>query len=236
VALYGVAYQIAAFLFALPMLLANALLPDFMRSDVERRRFLGRRAMDVMLTVALPLPIFGAIFARPFVVWVGGSAFSAAGPLLAILTVAGAIALVNGFLYQMAIFAGAERGLWRATLVTTVCNLAGNALAVTLWGAMGAASVMVFTEALGLVIYGRIYRTRMPIPLGRRYPLSAVGASAGMLAIWAGLHEGLRLAPGVGFAMLPRALALLAAYALLLATITLLVRLVVHGRPTATGQ
>jgi O-antigen/teichoic acid export membrane protein len=230
VALYGVAFQIATFLFAMPALLSNALLPDFMRADPERRNFLARRALDVILTVALPLPIFGAIFARPFVVWLAGDRFSAAGPLLAILMAAGAIALMNGYLFQMAVFAGAEKGLWRAIAIATVGNLAANAVAVTLFGAIGAAYVMIFSEALGFVIYWRIYRARMPNPLGRRYPLSVVAASAALLAIWWGLHRGLGLEPGAGFAMLPRALLLAAAYALALRSISLVVRLAVHGR------
>jgi O-antigen/teichoic acid export membrane protein len=234
VALYGVAYQIAVFIFAMPALLSNALLPDFMSADTERRNFLARRALDVILTVAVPLPIFGAVFARPFVVWLAGTAFGAAGPLLAILMGAGAIALVNGYLFQMAIFAGAESGLWRAIGVATVGNLAANAVAVSLWGALGAATVMIFSEVLGLVIYWRIYRARMPSPLGRRHPLSVVGASGALLAIWWSLHAGLGLEPGTGFAMLPRALLLMAAYALLLRSITLVVRMVVDRKRKAT--
>ena len=122
VALYGVAYQIANFLFAMPALLSNALLPEFMSADDERRRFLARRALDVILTVALPLPLFGAIFARPFVVWIVGPDFRGAGTPLANLTGAAAIALVNGYLFQMAIFAGAERGLWRVIGTVTVAE------------------------------------------------------------------------------------------------------------------
>ncbi|MGD0083366.1 MAG: oligosaccharide flippase family protein [Acidimicrobiales bacterium] len=224
VALYGVAFQIAIFLFALPALLSNVLLPDFMSADADRRHFLARRALDVILTVAVPLPIYGTLFARPFVVWLAGRAFGAAGPLLAILTGAAAIALVNGYLFRMAVFAGAERGLWRAIGVATVSNLTANAIAVSLWGATGAAGVMILSETLGLVMYWRIYRSGMPSPLGRRYPLSVVAASAVVLAIWWGLHSGLGLEPGTGFAIVPRVLGLAAGYALWLRSLTLVVR------------
>ena len=224
VALYGVAYQIANFLFAMPALLSNALLPEFMSADDDRRRFLARRALDVILTVALPLPLFGTIFARPFVVWIAGPDFSGAGTPLAILTGAAAIALVNGYLFQMAIFAGAERGLWRVIGTVTVANLAANAVAVTLWGATGAASVMILSEAIGLVMYWRIYRTKMPSPLGRRYPLSVLAASATLLATCWALHAGLGVKAGTGASMFPRAIALAACYAVLLWLITLAAR------------
>lgn len=224
VALYGVAFQIIIFLFAMPALLSNVLLPDFMNAEQDRRVFLARRAFDVVLTVALPLPIFGAVFARPFVVWLVGPAFGQAGPLLAILTGAAALALLNGYLFQMAVYAGAERGLWRAIGAATASNLAANAVAVALWGATGAASVMVLSEGLGLVIYWRIYRSRMPSPLGRRYPLSVLVATGGLLALCWGLHSGLGLRSGSGLAIVPRGIVLAASYALMLRAITLVAR------------
>jgi O-antigen/teichoic acid export membrane protein len=218
--LYGVAYQIANFLFAMPALLSNALLPDFMNANNERRRFLARRALDAILTVAVPLPLFGALFARPFVIWIAGSRYAGAGPPLAILTGAGAIALCNGYLAQMAIFAGAEKGLWRVIGTVTVVNLATNAVAVSLWGANGAASVMILSEATGLAMYWKIYRAKMPNPLGRRYPLSVLAASMGLLVIWWALHAGLGLDPGGGVGMLARAGALGLVYAALLCLLT----------------
>jgi len=220
VALYGVAYQIANFLFAMPAMLSNALLPEFMSADDDRQHFLARRALDVILTVALPLPLFGGLFARPFVIWIAGPRFAGAGPPLALLTGAAAIALVNGYLFQMAIFAGAEKGLWRVIGTVTVANLAANAVAVSLWGASGAASVMILTEAIGLAMYWKIYRSRMRSPLGRRYPLSVVVALLGTLALWWTMHAALGLEPGTGLVMFPRALALAVAYAALLWTIT----------------
>jgi O-antigen/teichoic acid export membrane protein len=224
VALYGLAYQAASFLFAVPGMLCNALLPDFMSADTERRQFLARRAMDVILTVALPLPIFGILFARPFVVWLAGIRFSDAGPLLAILTGAAAIQLVNGFLFQIAVMSGAIKGLWRVAGVVTAANLAANGVAVTLWGATGAAYVMIFSEVMGLVLYLRIYRSTMPSPLGRRYPLSAVIAVVALVGVCWALHVGFRLESGSGIAIVPRALALVAVYGVLLRSITLAAR------------
>jgi O-antigen/teichoic acid export membrane protein len=216
VALYGVAFQVATFLFVIPSLLSNALLPDFMGASDERRQFLSRRCFDVILTVALPLPVFGVLFARPFVVWIAGEGFAGAGSLLAILTGAAAVALLNGFLYQMAIFAGAEKGLWRAIGVVTAVNLAANAVAVTVWGAPGAAAVMILSEAVGLVAYWRIYRAKMPSPLGRRYPASVAVAVAGLVGACAAFHAGLGLGPGGGKGIVPRAAGLLALYLVLL--------------------
>jgi len=209
---YGLAFQIATFLFSMPALLANTLLPDFMNETTERRHFLARRALDVLLTVSLPLPVFGVLFARPFVIWMAGRGFSRTGPLLAILTIAAAIALVNGYLFQMAVYAGAEKGLWRAVGVVTAANLAANAVAVSLWGATGAATVMILSEAVGLGLYWRVYRATMPSPLGRRYPLSVALATLGLIGVSWALHAGLGVKTGVGVGILPRVAGLIAVY------------------------
>lgn len=224
VAYYAVAYQVANFLFAMPAMLSNALLPEFMAASEERRQFLARRALDVILTVALPLPLFGIVFARPFVVWIAGMRFASAGAPLAILTGTGAIALLNGYLFQLVTFVGAEKGLWRVIATVTTANLAGNAVAVTLWGVDGAAAVMILSEAIGLVMYWRLYRSKMPNPLGRRYPMCVLVATFGLLMTSWALHVGAGLGPGEGFAILPRAAALAAIYAALLKFITLVAR------------
>jgi O-antigen/teichoic acid export membrane protein len=209
---YGLAFQVATFIFVLPGLLANALLPDFMAATPERRQFLARRALDVMLTIALPLPLFGVIFARPFAIALGGKGFAGAGPLLAILTFAASCALVNGYLSQIAVYAGAEKGLWRAIGGVTVTNLAANAVAVTFWSATGAASVMILSEVVGLVLYWRLYRGTMPNPLGRRYPASVAAATTCLVGLCVGLHLGLQVEAGTGLGILPRVAVLLVAY------------------------
>lgn len=235
VALYGVAFQIATFLFVVPSLLSSALLPDFMAASQERRQLLARRGLDVVLTAALPLPVFGVVFARTLVVWIAGEGFAGAGPLLAILTFAAAAALLNGYLYQIAIFAGAEHGLWRVILTVTVVNLAANAVAVSFWAATGAAVVMVLSEVVGLVLYWRVYRERMPSPLGRRYPLSALAGTVGLIGACLGLHTGFGLGPGAGVGILPRAAVLLTVYLLLLlAVVTGARKLAAAPRPAGT--
>ena len=145
-------------------------------------------------------------------VWLAGERFAGSGPLLAILTFAAAISLVNGYLAQIAVYAGAERGLWRAIAVVTVTNLAANAVAVTLWSATGAASVMILSEAVALAMYWRVYRGTLPSPLGRRYPMSVVAATATLVVIWLALHLGLGLQAGAGAGIIPRVLLLLATY------------------------
>ncbi len=225
VALYGLAYQAALFLFAVPGLLSNTLLPDFMGADAVRRQFLARRGMDVILTVAFVLPIFGVLFARPFVVWLAGRRFAEAGPLLAILTIAAAVQLINGYLFQIAVLRGAISGLWRVVSIVTVANLAANGVAVTLWGATGAVYVMIFSEVLGLMFYARIYRSRMPSPLGRRYPFAAALAAAALGAVAWALHVWGGIEPGSGPAIVPWAVALVVIYAVLLRSFVLVGRL-----------
>ncbi len=212
---YGLAFQVATFIFVLPGLLTNALLPDFMAADPERQKFLARRALDVIMTLALPLPLFGVVFSRPFVVWLEHGSkfnFAPAGTLMAILTFAAALALFNGYLSQMAVYAGAEKGLWRIIGIVTATNLISNAVAVTFWSATGAACVMILSEFVGLCLYWRLYRRTIPYRLPRRYPIAVALATLGTVVIWLGLRYGAGLTPGSGIAFLPRAIGLLGVY------------------------
>ena len=84
-------------------------------------------------------------------------------------------------------------------------------------------------------MYWRIYRTKMPSPLGRRYPLSVFAASVTLLATWWALHAGLGLEAGTGASMFPRAIALAAGYAVLLWVITLAARQASLHRRRAPG-
>ena len=138
----------------------------------------------------------------------------------------------------MAVFAGAERRLWHSIATVTAVNLAANAVAVTLWGATGAAWVMVLSEATGLVMYWRLYRTRMPSPLGRRYPFQCSWPRPGS-APAAGSHTSeLGLGAGLASRVVPRAAALVALYLAILALVARIARLASHrwdGRRLAIG-
>ncbi len=131
---------------------------------------------------------------------------------------------MNGYLFQIAVFAGAEKGLWRAIAIATVVNLASNAIAVVFWGATGAACVMILSELTGLVMYARIYRSKMASPLGRRYPLSVVAASILLTAGVIGVHLGFKVGSGTGVFMIPRIAGLLVLYGALVALISTVVR------------
>jgi len=230
VAVYAVAFQIAAFLFSVPTLLSNALLPEFMSATAERRQFLARRAFDVILTAAVPLPLFGVLFATPVVILIAGHRYAAAGPLLAILTGAGAIALLNGYLFQMAVFSGAQSSLWQAIATVTAVNLTANAVAVTLWGATGAAWVMVLSEATGLAMYWRLYLAHMPSPLGHRYPLSVLVAAIALTgACWLA-HVQLGLGAGTGIGVVLRAAIVVLSYLALLWLVAAAARLLSRRR------
>ncbi len=237
VAFYGVAFQMVTFLFVVPSLLSGALLPDYVTSTAERRRFLARRGFDVMLTLALPLPVFGILFGRALVVWIAGSRYAPAGTLFAILSGAGALAFLNGYLFQMAVFSGAEKGLWRSAAAVTVANVAANVLAVTFFAATGAAVVMILSELVGLAMYWRLYRASLPSPLGRRYPLSVAVATAAFAALSAVLRFGLHVGSGSGAGILPRGVALLAIYLVLVAGVAATAKQVsTRMLPTAAGR
>lgn len=212
VAFYGVAFQVVTFLFVVPSLLSNALLPDYMKASEEQRQFLARRGFDVVITMALPLPVFGVLFARPLILWIAGGAYSGAAVPLAILTGAAAFSFLNGYLFQMAIFSGSEQGLWRIIAIVTVTNLIANAVGVSLAGAKGAAVVMVISEAIGLFLYARLYLKKMPSPLGRRYPLSVVIAWTAFMAVCWLFRTKLHLRVGTGVGILPRAGVLVLVY------------------------
>lgn len=216
IAVYAVAYQVAAFVMVAPAFLTGALLKDFMAADRAERRRLARRTLEVACAIALAVPLLFSVFARPFVLWLAGPGFSGAIPVLVVLSVAAAIAFVDGVLYQLAVFAGARRRLWRVVGIVTAVNLGCNAVAVPLFGPMGAACVMVLSELVALVFYWQMFMRVVGGGVGLYAPVAAAVAAALVGAGCVLCHAVAGVGAGSGLAMAPRALLLAVAYAGLL--------------------
>lgn len=215
VALYGVAYQVATFVMASPTFFTSAIAPDYMVADTAGRERIVRRSFDVLITVALPVPLFGVVFARPFVVWLAGARFAGAGPLLAILSFAAAATLLDAFLFQIALFAGLEDRIWRSLAVVTAANLVANAVAIPVWGATGAAVAMIVSESVGLAAYSRRFLRAHPEAIDGAQAVAVAAAVILLGAAWALLVSLAHLGPGTRAGIVPRALALAVAYGVL---------------------
>jgi len=211
-AVYGVAYQAAAFLMSSPTFLTGALLPDYMAADSARRDRLAERALDVMVTVALPLPLFVTLFAKPFIAIIVGDRYAGAAVLLSILSGSILLIFINSFLFQMAVLGGAERRMWKPLAVVTFANLAANGVGIPLFGAPGAAWAMVASELAGVFLYWRVYRTTVHHVLRLGYPLSIAASVCVLGAVCLAIHLSLHVGVGNRWAAVPRGAILLACY------------------------
>ena len=145
-----------------------------MSSSADRQDFLARRALDVIITVALPLPFFGALFAQPLRGADAGPEVSWRGRA----TCNPHWCRCDRTSERLLVSAGDLHWRRRRPLASYWRSdgdqLAGQrCCSRSLWGAEGAGAVMVPSEALGLAMYWRLYRSKMPSPLGR--PVSTFG-------------------------------------------------------------
>jgi len=223
IALYAVAYQVAAFVMSMPVFLTGALLPDFMAAKGARRTAITRHGFNIVMAVALPLPLFFGLFGRPFLLALSGEKFAGAAVALTVLSGAAALVLVNGYLFQLSVYAGAEAQLWRAIAIVTVVNLVAIGIAVPFWGIDGAAAAMVLSELAGMTRYWPVFRRATGYRLDVRHLACVIGATAVIAGGWLALHLGLGLRSGQGPAMVLRAGALAAAYLIVLKVLTFVI-------------
>lgn len=158
VALYGVAYQLAAFAMTAPQFLSGALLPEFMsRGPDDRRRLVGR-CIVIALMAGVLVAVLAVVLAPQAVRVLGGPAFGAAATPFAILGAAIALAFVSGFVADVVVFAGGERSIAGAVGLITLTNVVANAVAIPIAGTDGAAIAMVVSQIVACVAVLRRYR------------------------------------------------------------------------------
>lgn len=131
----------------------------------DRARFarFTERCMQLMLFVAAPLAVAGALLAPGLIRLLGSETFVAAGGgTLALLFAAVAIRLVTSTLSQGLFAAHDQVFLLRLNIVSLLVNIGLNLVLIPQFGARGAAISLVVSEILGLVVATGRLRRRTP--------------------------------------------------------------------------
>lgn len=158
VAVYGVAYQVAAFAMGLPALVSTVLVPALLKLDSSRREELLRACLRAATALAIIAPILAIVAAPEAVRVIGGGQFQASAVPFAVLGGAIGLTFVNGFLTDASVFAGAERNVARVVGLVLVVNLVSNLVLIPLYAARGAAIAMVASELVACIGNARTYR------------------------------------------------------------------------------
>lgn len=185
VGFYNPPTRVFAFVLAVPHIVGNATLPLLSRLGVEMEHDfarVGRKTLELLILVGVPLVVGLATFAGPIIALLFGRAFDPAVPVLKVLS----LSLVPMFLNsQFAFILSGRDQQWRWTRIMMVCggvNVGANLilipLAVHFWsnGALGAAVAMLCTELL-MVAYGCV--VLRDIVMAPSLARTAAGALAG---------------------------------------------------------
>ena len=192
VGVYGLALTIAMNTTIVGMAFLKSTLStatELFSRDVAAFAGFMRRSVELMLFVAVPVAVVGALLAGPLVGLFGDQAYVARGaPTLALLFIAGALRFVSATLGQGLFASHQQRFFLRLFLVTLVLNVALNLALDSRLGAVGAGVALVCTELVGTVMASRClhrqcgYRTPVMFLLRLVVPTAPSVAVAVLLA------------------------------------------------------
>lgn len=156
VGIYGLAYALTFALSALSTFFHSTTLSAMIHASERNRAQLAHftaKAVQWMLFAGAPIAVVGAILAKSIVELGGSSEFvEHGGPTVAILSFAVALTFLTGTLSQALFAAHDQVFLLRVNVVNLLINISLNILLAQPYGAVGAATALVLTEAIGVLI------------------------------------------------------------------------------------
>jgi O-antigen/teichoic acid export membrane protein len=185
----------------LPAALASAAFPAISGRDRARARRIYREALVLMVTLAVPLAVGGAVLANPGVALLYPAEYARiARPFAATWMIVGAVIFVSYVSSSALLALGRTTELARITASLAAGNIVLNLVAVPWLGTRGAAAVMLVTQTAGLVVYARTAGRDLGVPgpwSVLRPPIVIASAVAGIVAWWTPSHVVVRAAAGL---------------------------------------
>jgi O-antigen/teichoic acid export membrane protein len=150
VAWFGLASQIAGFFGAIPGMVNVAATPHFMcKGEAERQR-LAQQLVDALASLGVLIALAGVLFSREALLLIGGNKFLGATNALRILFVASSVGFVTSTVQMVVFLLGKQRALVKISFYVLLANIAGNLVAIPLFGIDGAATALLVSELLAL--------------------------------------------------------------------------------------
>src|SRR3989344_6110438 len=195
---YALAYRVVEDTLFFPAMLGGLMLPHISsaiqhKDHVQARGFI-EQALLLSLSLALPIVALLVFFASPIVIAISGQAFSASGPILAVLAWAAGIMFVGNILGFALIALHRQRDLLTLYAVLVVGNVGANFVYIPQYGAMGAAWVTVLTEGIATAVASFLVYKHIP------WRISALHMYRIIIAITIAIGAGLLLPASVPFA------------------------------------
>jgi O-antigen/teichoic acid export membrane protein len=149
---YSVAFNLVNVLGALPTFLMQALIPSLVNADEEEISRLLNRAIYVLVCIGAPLATGGILLSRDIVLVIAGQKFLPATTPLAILVITLPVSFIQTALGYTSVATNRYRPLLVVSIGTLLANIGANLFVIPIYGPLGAASVLLGSEALSLVV------------------------------------------------------------------------------------
>jgi len=189
VGLYGAAYKVVEVLVTFPIIFAGILLPLLSKfwqtGDRFRFKELIQQGFDAMSLLAWPVVVGTLFVGHDVMALVAGEEFRSAGLLLQLLIWAsGVIFLASIFAHAIVAINKQKQTIW-AYGVTAIAGLIGYFIFIPSHGAIGAAVITIFTEALVALIIFLLYLKFTRIrPSFKRWAGALISSGVMALVLW----------------------------------------------------
>ncbi|TWS21641.1 flippase [Tsukamurella asaccharolytica] len=186
---YGLAYQItsnATVISAVFLASSLSTMTNLFATDRARFARFVQRSAEILIFVGAPVAVVGLVLSPSLIGLLATQEFVAVGgPTLALLFIALAITFITAVLSQALFAAHDQVFLLRLNVLNLIGNIVLNVILIPQFGAVGAASALIVSEVIGMVVAGWRLRTRAPFqpPWGYLLRLSVPLAVAAGVAI-----------------------------------------------------
>jgi O-antigen/teichoic acid export membrane protein len=203
VGLYGAAYKPLDVITVLPMMFMGLILPLLVHAwsaqDHVRVARLLQRSIDAVSMLAFPVVLGGVALATPAMIFLAGNDFAAAGPLLALLTVAAGCVFFGSLFGHTIVALQRQRSMiWVYATDAVVC-LGLYLVYIPRYGAVAGALITILSELVIAVGGGIIVMRAVRIRFDLTVPAKALGAAlvmAGAVLVFPGVHVLIRVLLG----------------------------------------
>ncbi len=156
---YRLAFQLSEALARLSDMFSHSIFPEFTRAHFGESRDALQRLFrqSTLLTVGVgaAICVVVPIIGDPMLRLVGGDAYAGAYPLLLLLSIAAALDLMGVGFEPVLLGTGRQGTAFRIRLASVAVLLAGVAILMPTWGAIGAATATLIASAVTLAMFGR---------------------------------------------------------------------------------
>lgn len=184
---YGVAYKIIELAMVIPSFFMVSMLPAMSTATTEKLKDLTQKALDAMITLAIPLFVGGSLMAPVIIVAVSSEEFLPAVVPFGILLFGAATTYVNAVYGNALVAISKQGGLVKLAIAATVLNISLNLFLIPNYGLNGAAFAVTITELFAMIVVAQIYRRATGIVLSYRSLYKVLLATTGMALVYLGL-------------------------------------------------